>query len=129
MPRTKIDFHQSRQAAAEALSSLRGIGLNSGDVGSAWLADTAADGTSNDAPTTATSRVIRVSDVGEVRFSGWLAEVALEALDDQQAAPLSAIFDDLTLEPAELVRLRDTLAAGGGIVGVRARDNFSPEPD
>lgn len=129
MPRTKIDFHQSRRAAAEALSSLREIGLNSGDVGSAWLADTAADGTSNDAPTTATSRVIRVSDVGEVRFSGWLAEVALEALDDQQAAPLSAIFDDLTLEPAELVRLRDTLAAGGGIVGVRARDNFSPEPD
>lgn len=126
MPRTKIDFHHSRQDAADALSSLREVGLNPGDVGGAWLA---ADGTSEDTPTTATSRLVPVAEVGEVRFSGWLAEVALQALGDRETAPLSAIFDDLTSDAGDLARLRDTLAAGGGIVGVRARDTFSPEPD
>ena len=42
---------------------------------------------------------------------------------------LSAIFDDLALDAAELLRLRTMLAAGGGIVGVKARDPFSPDPD
>lgn len=127
MPRTKIDFHQTGEDAAAALSSLREVGLNPGDVGGAWLAGTSINSSQNDAA--ASSRIITVTDLGEVCFSGWLAEVALEAMGDKEEAPLSAVFDDLTSDGAERSRLQETLAAGGGIVGVRAHDTFSPEPD
>lgn len=129
MPRTKLDFHQSREDAADALSSLREVGLNSGDVGGAWLAETAADGPVEETPATATSRLVPVADVGDVRFSGWLAESALQALGEQETAPLSAIFHDQTLDADELARLRDTLKGGGGVVGVRARDTFGQNQD
>lgn len=128
MPRTKIDFYQSRRDAAASLSSLRDVGLNPGDVSGAWLAETAAGSPDDAASTSASSRRIPVEDVGDVEFTGWLAQVALDALGDGSTAALSAIFRDLTSDDAELARVRDTLRAGGGVVGVRARDAFNALP-
>lgn len=127
MPRTKIDFHQTGEDAAAALSSLREVGLNPSDVGGAWLAGISAD--ARPINVAATSRVITVTGLGDVCFSGWLAEFALEAIGDKEEAPLSTIFDDLISDHAELARLRANLAAGGGIVGVRARDPLNHQPD
>jgi len=127
MPRTKIDFHQSRQDAAAALSSLREVGLNPGDVGGAWLAGEDPFDAVDDASMNGPGQLIEVEEIGLVRFSGWLADAAHEAAGNRPAAPLSVIFDDLT-DDAELQRVRDILASGGGIVGVRARDALNPEP-
>lgn len=127
MPRTKIDFHQSREDAAASLTSLREVGLNPGDIGGAWLAGEDPSAAREDGSMTGPDRLIDVEDLGRVRFSGWLADAALEAIGNGPAAPLAAIFDDLADE-AELQRVRDTLASGGGIVGVKARDAFNPEP-
>lgn len=127
MPRTKIDFHQSREDAAASLTSLREVGLSPGDIGGAWLAGEDLSAVIGDGSTTGPVRLIDVDDLGRVLFSGWLADAALKAAGNEPAAQLSVIFDDLT-DDAELQRLRDTLASGGGIVGVKARDAFIPEP-
>lgn len=124
MPRTKIDFHEDRQDAATALSSLREVGLNPGDIGGAWLEDAQATAEGLD---TATRRTVEVQALGRVQFTGWLAEAALNFSDAEQGAPLSSILGDHA-DAAELDRIRQTLASGGGIVGVRARDAFNPEP-
>ena len=124
MPRTKIDFHDNRQDAATALSSLREVGLNPGDIGGAWLEDAQAAAEERDR---ATHRTVDVMDLGRVQFTGWLAEAALQISDAEHTAPLSSILGD-HVDAAELDRIRRTLASGGGIVGVRARDAFNPEP-
>ena len=124
MPRTKINFHEDRQDAATALASLREVGLNPGDIGGAWLDDAQAKAEGLDK---ATRRTVEVQDLGRVQFTGWLAEAALKFSDAEQAAPLSSILGDHA-DAAELDRIRQTLASGGGIVGVRARDAFNPEP-
>lgn len=129
MPRTKIDFYPSRQDAADALSSLREVGLSPGDVGGAWLSGTEVDATIEGATATSSNRIVFVEDVGKVRFSGWLADAAIEALGHQPSAPLSAIFDTSTADSSEVARVRDTLVKGGGVVGVRASDAFSPRQD
>lgn len=125
MPRTKIDFYQSRRDAAAALASLRDIGLNPGDIGGAWLA---AEDPLDDASAHGPVQVTDVEEVGRVRFSGWLAEAAQRVAGGARAAPLSTILADLT-DAADAQRVRDTLVAGGGIVGVRARDVFNTETD
>nr|WP_314136964.1 hypothetical protein [uncultured Brevundimonas sp.] len=128
MARTKIDFHQSRQDAAAALSSLREVGLNPGDIGGAWRVGENSFDAADDASTSGPGQLIDVEEIGLIRFSGWLADAAQEAAAHGPATPLSVIFDDLT-DDAELQRVRDTLASGGGIVGIRARDTFKPEQD
>ena len=124
MPRTKIDFHDNRQDAATALSSLREVGLNPSDIGGAWLEDAKAKAEGLDK---ATRRTVEVPDLGRVQFTGWLAEAALKFSDAEQTASLSSILGDHA-DAAELDRIRQTLVSGGGIVGVRARDAFNPEP-
>ncbi len=128
MPRTKIDFHETRQDAASALSSLREVGLNPGDIGGAWLDDAAAGPGREDAPLQATRQTVDVRDLGRVQFTGWLAEAAQPFRTVDQPTPLSAVLGDHADE-ADLTRIRETLVAGGGIVGVRARDAFNPEID
>ncbi len=127
MPRMKIDFYPNREDAADALSSLREVGLNPGDVGGAWAARTPEIGTAEDAGRTDGSHLIAVEDLGPVRFSGWLAEIALKSAGERTPVPLASIFQDLTPDAAELARVRDALASGGGVIGVRARDVFNPE--
>lgn len=126
MPRTKIDFHQNRQDAASALSALREVGLDAGNVGGAWLAEVE---TVDDVPLTGPSQGLDVEGVGEVLFGGWLADVAYEACAGTPAPTLAVLFRDLTSDAAELVRIRDTLTSGGGLVCVRASHVFDLGPD
>lgn len=129
MPRTTIDFHETRHHAAIALSSLREVGLHPGDIGGAWLDEAAtAPEQHEDTSLQATRQTVDVSDLGRVQFTGWLAEAALLLKTVDEPTALSAILGD-HVDEADLSRIRETISGGGGIVGIRARDVFNPEID
>ena len=122
MPRTTIDFHKDRRDAAAAFGSLRDVGLNAGDVGGAWLAEDQPAGQGS-------GHGVEVMDLGLVAFSGWLAEAALKVASPDRPVSLATLLEGHSVTPEDLDRIHRTLTAGGGIIGVRARDAFNPPPE
>lgn len=127
MPRTTLDFHRDRHDAWSAASSLREVGLGAGDVGGAWRA--VYDPTASGPVGMAAVRTLEISDIGAVDFTGWLAEVAAEVYRDSGAVSLGEVLAGHVSDDAVIDEARQTIASGGGIVGVRATGAFETDLD
>lgn len=125
MPRTTIDFHDDREDAVSALTSLREVGLNPNDVASAWLAPREGEFVGEPPVSRVDLYEANIDGMGPVQLSGWFAEAALSALSSGGAIALNAVVDGQGDGKVDLDRVRQTLASGGGVVGVRARDAYS----
>lgn len=117
MARIKIDVYADQRDAAAALGALRGVGLNPGDVASAWRAGERETGVA--------VHEVSVADVGLVHFTGWLAEHALKAAETGRDVDLTVAFRSAGLDDKDITRAQEALAGGGGLIGVRARDSLS----
>jgi hypothetical protein len=117
MARIKIDTYADPSDASAALGALREVGLNPGDVGSAWKASV------SDAAVAV--HEVSVEGLGPLHFTGWLAESALKAAETASAVDLAQALKAAGLEEKDIARARDALTSGGGVIGVRARDSLS----
>lgn len=120
MPRITIDHHDSRADAISTLVSLRKVGMQPGDVGSVWLRYPAGD--APDAPEQLPGDLHQttLTDLGAVQLSGWIAAAANAADARSPGLDLATLLADADLDDEELAKVRDTLASGGGVIGVRA---------
>ncbi|RZJ18103.1 MAG: hypothetical protein EON91_06660 [Brevundimonas sp.] len=126
MPRVTIDFYDSRQDAISALVSLREVGLSTEDIASAWLAPREGEYMGDDAQPPASLYEAGIDGVGRVQFTGWLGEVALASLGADSIIDLAKAMGS---EEPDTDRIHRTLASGGGLIAVRARDTYSPQDD
>jgi len=126
MPRITIDFHDRREDAVSALASLRDVGLSTEDVASAWLAPSEGEDVGDDAQPSASLYEASIDGVGRVQFTGWLGEAALASLGADSTIDLA---EALGGEEADIDRIHRTLACGGGLIAIRARDTYSPQDD
>lgn len=130
MARITIDFHDDRKDAAAAVSSLAKVGLEPGGIGGAWLSDQ-TDDIPNDASALdagAAGQEVQVAGLGRLTLTGWLAQIARQEPRDGGSLPLSIILEGCDADEEMGERIQRTLAAGGGIVGVRASETFDPNP-
>ena len=124
MPRITINYYGDRQTAAAALVALRDVGLNAGDVGSAWIAPDPKEDAHLEVVKLADRCRKAVDGIGIVEFTGWLAQAAREVLAPGEMSNVATILHEYNLDETEISRITHALADGKGLVGVRARDNL-----
>lgn len=122
MPRTTLDFHEDRSDAIAALVSLREVGLKAEDVASIWEkpADAEELATLEEASIDLVEAEVRGANT--LQLSGWLTLAASKLLNAGREGDLSSLFAATAIDTALAGRARATLAAGGGVIAVRARD-------
>ncbi|MDQ8027845.1 MAG: hypothetical protein REJ23_03895 [Brevundimonas sp.] len=99
------------------------------DVGSLWgLHD---QGAAFDSPSETPHDLYEatLAGVGPVQMSGWVAVAAIAAMRTTTSPNLTEVLADADLDDAERSRILDTLAAGGGVVGVKARESLAADDD
>lgn len=124
MARVTIDIRKDRNDAAASLSSLRDVGLNAGDIGSAWPASLpeADEGDASTRSAVAVHEVV-ITGIGPVHFTGWLAEIALKTEPGPVGTvDLDTVLAGASLDQKDVTRVREALIKGGGVITVRARD-------
>lgn len=94
------------------------------DLGALWLAP-ASPNPPLDGSEPSDRYEMTLVDVGKVQMTGWVAAQAMEILGEGLPLDLHAVLSGALDDPGEIDRLRETLRSGGGIVGVRARDEPS----
>ncbi|MFC7380019.1 hypothetical protein [Brevundimonas sp. GCM10030266] len=127
MAKFQFDHHTDRKDAAAALVSLREVGMKSEDVGSLWQAPPDADALWPPAEKPADLYEATLADIGAVQLSGWIAHKALNALSASTSPGLADVLDGTDLDSGDRDRIRGTLLAGGGVIGVKARDILSDD--
>ena len=124
MPRITINYYDDRQTAAAALVALRDVGLNAGDVGSAWLVPDTEEDADLEVVKLADRSRTSVDGIGLVEFTGWMAEAARDVLTPGETSNVATILRDYEVDETEIRRITQALADGMGLVGVRARDSL-----
>lgn len=123
MTRVTIDIRKDRNDAAASLSSLRDVGLNAGDIGSAWPAPRENDDTASTPRASVAVHEVAITGLGPVHFTGWLAEIALKTpAGPDGSVDLGPVLAAASLDQKDITRTRDALLKGGGVIAVRARD-------
>lgn len=124
MPRITINYYDDRQTAAAALVALRDVGLNAGDVGSAWLVPDPEEDADLEVVKLADRSRTSVDGVGIVEFTGWLAQAAKDGRTPGETSNVATILREYEVDETEIRRITQALADGKGLVGVRARDSL-----
>ena len=115
MRRVKHDFYANPSAALAALTALREVGLTADAVGSAWLG-----GLSPAHGDQIPFGIVEIEGFAALALSGWLERAAIAP---DGPTTLEQVFDrDTSVQVLD--RLRTHLAAGGGVVSVRARNKL-----
>lgn len=116
MARIKIDLYTDPKEAAAALRSLRDVGMNPGDVASAWKVGDLNAGVA--------VHEVSTAEIGPLQLTGWLAEHALKAAEIATDVELAVVLNAAGLDDREVARVTDALTQGAGVIGVRARDSL-----
>lgn len=122
MARITFDHHENRRDAAAVLVSLREVGMKPDDVGSLWGLNGQGEAFDDPSETPDDLYEATLAGLGPVQMSGWVAAAAITALKTASPPDLAEILADAELDGVDLRRIQQTLGAGGGVVGVKARD-------
>jgi len=127
MTRFAFDHYKTRGEAADAVESLKVVGLPPGNLATAWKeADNrtgvGADPTLDDVPERSPGLGVWLEGIGRLHLTGWLLQQVTPGSSRTEPMDLKALFPQLGLGSTEGNRLCRTLAEGGGIVAIRAPD-------
>lgn len=127
MTRIAFDHYETRGEAADAVESLTVVGLDPGNLATAWReADTghtaAADAALDDVAGRSFGLGVWLEGIGRLHLTGWLSLAATPGSCRTNPLDLAALFPGLDIDATEREQLCRTLAGGGGIVAIRAPD-------
>lgn len=127
MTRIAFDHYDTAAEAASAVEALRLVGLNPGDLATAWNeADAGVERPGEPGPNAAPLRPghgVWLQGIGRLHLTGWLSQAATPGSSRSDPMELDALFSALALSPDDRDHLCRTLASGGGIVAIRAADS------
>lgn len=129
MARITLDFHDARRDAASAVDSLRQVGLNADDVASIWQKPANDEVMPDPSGPPIDVYELDVDGSPVIQLTGWLATSALETFTRHKAIDLRSLLSAAAIDTAEVERVTATIAAGGGVTAVRARDSHLQEND
>lgn len=121
MSRIEFDHYGRWSEACSAVDALGVVGMRQEDLGALWLAS-ASPNPPLDGSEPSDRYEMTLAGVGKVQMTGWVAAKAMKILGEGLQLDLPAVLSGALDDPGEIDRIRETLRSGGGIVGVRARD-------
>ncbi len=127
MTRIAFDHYETRGEAAEAVESLKVVGLDPGNLATVWSesdtgSEAAADPALGDVTVQSPGLGVWLEGIGRLHLTGWLSLAATPGSCRTDPLDLAALFPGLDLGTGEREHLCRTLAGGGGIVAIRAPD-------
>ena len=128
MTRIAFDHYETQGEAAHASEALKVVGLDPGTLATAWRdADTqtrpAVDTALGDVTVRSPGLGVWLEGIGRLHLTGWLSQAATPGSSRTRPLTLQALFPGLDLCADERDRFCRTMANGGGVVAVQARDS------